>query len=356
MALTEQQIRALQQQLAQAQQQAMMPYSDTSRASTGAHSPRGAEQRSGWTTKVQHDAALANMNRLQGLLSQGGSATGQPVDRVEEARQRIQQLTEGRAGELANDPYQRSVMDFLQGVTGGQNVPFTNEVQGAMLAQQGRGFADAEAAQMEALRQGLEASGGSIYDPSFQSAQREAMSRRQGQNLDAAGRMASQAGLANFDARMAGAGQLSAARNAQNAQINQMNLAGAGYRAQERRVEDAPQQQSAPINYFAQARPQTMQTMQTYRPPVYQYQQPQPTARPTAQTTTTRPAAAPAQQPVYTPAPTRGPMNGPPLPPTQQQLSANPLMQYLVRNNYQQPPIAPGVIRPSGGIPGEPRY
>jgi len=163
----------------------------------------------------------------------GGANDAAERARIEEARKRIYELTEGRAGELANDPYQKSVMDFLQGVTGGQNVPFTNEVQGAMLAQQGRGSADAEAAQMASLRESMGASGGSIYDPAYQSAAREALSQRQGRNLDAAGNMAATAGRENFNARMAGAGALAQSRLAQNAQVNQMNLAGAGYRSRE---------------------------------------------------------------------------------------------------------------------------
>jgi hypothetical protein len=168
-------------------------------------------------------------------VSGGAPGTNDAAERarIEEARKRIYELTEGRGQELAADPYQKSVMDFLQGVTGGQNVPFTNEVQGAMLAQQGRGSADAEAAQMASLRESMAASGGSIYDPSYQSAAREALSQRQGRNLDAQGQMSAMAGRENFNAQMAGAAGLNQARLAQNAQINQMNLAGAGYRSRE---------------------------------------------------------------------------------------------------------------------------
>src|SRR5882757_4111226 len=143
-----------------------------------------------------------------------------------EAQQRIRQLTEGRAADLATDPYQKSVMDFLQGQVSGTNVPYTDTVKNSILAQQGKGNADAEAAQMATLRDSLGASGGSIYDPGYQAAQRQAMSQRQGANLDAQGTLNAQAGLANFQAQNQGANQLSAARNAQNAQINQMNLAG----------------------------------------------------------------------------------------------------------------------------------
>ncbi len=151
---------------------------------------------------------------------------------VIEAQKKIYAATEGRAQQLQNDPYQTSVMQYLQGVVGGHNVPFSDEVKNSILAQQGRGTADAEGAQMQALRESLGASGGSIYDPGYQSAQREAMSQRQGANLDAMGQLNAKAGLANQQAQMQGAQQLSTARNAQNAQVNQMQLAGAGYRAQ----------------------------------------------------------------------------------------------------------------------------
>ncbi len=85
---------------------------------------------------------------------------------------------------------------------------------------------------MDALRQSLGATGGSIYDPGYQAAQQQAMSQRQGSNLDAMGQLNATAGLANQRAQMQGASQLSSARGAQNAQVNQMDLAGAGYRAQ----------------------------------------------------------------------------------------------------------------------------
>ncbi len=59
------------------------------------------------------------------------------------------------------------------------------------------------------------------------------MANRQGQNLDALGKMLAQAGIANFNAQAQGANSLAGIRSGQNNQINQMNLAGAGYRAQD---------------------------------------------------------------------------------------------------------------------------
>ncbi len=163
------------------------------------------------------------------------------------AQDKMYGATEGRAQELKDDPVQKSVMDYLQGVVGGGNVPYTDEVKNSMLAQQGRGSADAEAAQMESLRQSLGASGGSIYDPGYQAAQRQAMSQRQGQNLDAMGQLNAKAGLENHKAQMQGAAQLASSRNAQNAQINQMSTAGANLRAQTQVPVD-PQQQQRRIN------------------------------------------------------------------------------------------------------------
>ena len=165
--------------------------------------------------------------------SSGMSGPTGPLDpEAALAKKKIFGATEGRAQELKNDPYQKSVMEFLQGQVSGKNVPYSDTVKNSILAQQGRGSADAEAAQMQSLRDSLGATGGSIYDPGYQAAQRQAMSQRQGANLDAQGQLNATAGLENFKAQSQGANQLSAARNAQNAQVNQMNLAGADYRAQ----------------------------------------------------------------------------------------------------------------------------
>lgn len=164
--------------------------------------------------------------------SQSGTPSNMSIDpAVAAARKSIIDLTEGRAKDLANDPYQTAALDYMKGSVAGQNVPFTNTVKNSILAQQGAGAADAEKAQMEALRQSLGASGGSIYDPGYQAAQREAMSQRQGANLDAQGKLEAQAGIANNQAQAAAANSLSSARAQQNSQINQMNLAGADYRS-----------------------------------------------------------------------------------------------------------------------------
>lgn len=165
-------------------------------------------------------------------LPTGSAATDQLDPSVALAQKKIYGATEGRAQQVQNDPYQKSAMDYLQGVVGGANVPYSDQVKDSILAQQGQASAGAEAAQMDALRQSLGASGGSIYDPGYQAAQRQAMSQRQGQNLDAMGQLNATAGLANQQAQQQGATQLAAARGAQNAQVNQLGVQGANFRAQ----------------------------------------------------------------------------------------------------------------------------
>ncbi len=142
----------------------------------------------------------------------------------------VRRLTEGRAKELQNDPVQAQIKDYLGGVINGQNAPFSESVVNALQGQQAHGSATAQGVQMESLRQALAASGGSPYDPSFQAAQRESDAMRQGQNMDYAGQLRAQAGLENFNASSNAAKSLAGINQGQNSQINQLDLAGAGYR------------------------------------------------------------------------------------------------------------------------------
>ncbi len=152
--------------------------------------------------------------------------------------EKIRQLTEGRANEIRNDPVQAQVMEYLKGVLGGQNVPYTDTVLNSLQAQQGKGSASAEAAQMQSLRDALGANGGSIYDPSYQAASNEAASQRQGRNLDYSGQLNAQAGVENFNAKANAGNSLGQLRSNQNAQISGLTQALAGYQSQ--RFQDTP--------------------------------------------------------------------------------------------------------------------
>ncbi len=231
----------------------------------------------------QHDAAAG--------VGQPGVDPSQAQS--DELFNQIMQLTKGRAGELRNDPVQQQVMKYLQGTLSGKNVPYSNTVLNSLNAQHGRGTAGAEAAQMQSLRDSLGATGGSIYDPSYQAASREAMSQRQGANLDYAGQLGAQAGVANFNAQQQGAGMLGSLRNAQNAQINGLQGQAAGYTAG-RFYETPGSQPSTPTTLMPQyggggqmgAAGQTGTAGQAPKPaaPTGAAPAPQPQAQPMAQT------------------------------------------------------------------------
>lgn len=162
------------------------------------------------------------------------SSAKTPEEQMMEAEfAKIMADTEGRAGELKADTGYGGVGDFLRGVVGGQNVPYSPESVNAMQSQFGRGSSAAEAAQMAALRESMGASGGSIYDPSYQAAARQAMGTRQGQNLDYAGQLAADASVRNNSAQMQAAGQVGSLDANRQAQINALLGQGAQYRSQQ---------------------------------------------------------------------------------------------------------------------------
>jgi hypothetical protein len=164
-------------------------------------------------------------------LTAAASGVDPAQQQADEQFRKVMQLTQGRANELRHDPVQQQVMQYLKGVLGGKTMPYTDNTMNALKAQFGKGSASAEAAQMQTLRDSIGASGGSIYDPSYQAASREAQSQRQGANLDYAGQLNAQAGLANFQAQQNAGGMLGSLRNAQNAQINGLSQAAAGMQA-----------------------------------------------------------------------------------------------------------------------------
>ncbi len=155
--------------------------------------------------------------------------------------------TEGRAATLMNDPSIRAAQDYLRGVVGGQNLPFSEASMNAMRAQYGRSTASAEGSQMGQIRDSLQGTGGSIYDPAYQAAGREAESTRMGRNLDYAGQLQAQASQANFAGQMQGASQLAGTTLSNNAQINALLGHAADYHAGEQTV--MPSSQQLPSGY-----------------------------------------------------------------------------------------------------------
>jgi hypothetical protein len=221
MSTTQEQLADLQRQQANALQQ----YNSQMYTTSGRNAYDAAE--------AQRQAQIMALQNA--MMTQSQSTAPNPSAEMAANRNSIYANTEGRADQLRSDPNFATSMDFLRGVVSGQNTPYNDQVQSAMMAQNGRGTASAEAAQMGALRDAMSANGGSIYDPSYASASREAMSHRQGQNLDFAGQLAAKANLENFRAQSGAANQMAGINAGQNSQINQMLLAGTGYRAQESR-------------------------------------------------------------------------------------------------------------------------
>lgn len=102
-----------------------------------------------------------------------------------------------------------SAMNFLNSVVQGQTLPYDQATQDNMLAKQ----SDMNAAGERALNGRMSAQamsgGANPSDPSFQSAQRNAMANRQGQNAAAAQSIGQEANRSNFGARLQAAGSMS---------------------------------------------------------------------------------------------------------------------------------------------------
>jgi hypothetical protein len=245
----------------------------------------------------------------------------------------IKRLTEGRADELRKDPVQAEVIKYLQGVLQGQQQPYNDQVLNALQAQHGRQTATAEGAQMQQLRESLGATGGSIYDPSYQASQRELMSQRQGQNLDYGGQLNTQAALQNFNARQNAAGALAGVNQAQNSMINQLGLAGAGYQAQ--RFQEVPAGQGGSM-------PAAGVLMPAYNPAMQQQ----------AAAPKTQAARAPAQSMMASPKPAAAPQQpqaqGAPLA-TQQQGTGQRQAQMSFGNPEYDPAFANSILRSLAG-------
>lgn len=164
---------------------------------------------------------LTQMRNAQAQSQQQAQTDAMTAER-DANRNQILANTEGRAGELRNDPRANAAMDFLQGVVGGQNVPFNQEMRANYLTDAANTAGAQEAAQTQNLREQMANNGGSMSDPSAMAALRELQSRRGGQIAGAQNQIGMQAGQANFNAQMGGANSLAAVNAGQNAQINQM--------------------------------------------------------------------------------------------------------------------------------------
>lgn len=209
-------------------------------------------------TRLQDAIARLNMLQGGGAGAGGGQAGGGDPLMAERngERDKLMALTEGRGRDIQNDPHTAAALKFLGGVTSGQDTPFNDTVRNNMLTSAAGQAASAEGAQAQMLQSQMSANGMSMTDPAAQAALRELASRRQGQVMNAANSIDSNANVQNFNARMSGANNLANVRGAQNAQTNQMNLAAAGHRSQFFTEVPTGQQAPAGMNPMYMPQPQ----------------------------------------------------------------------------------------------------
>lgn len=164
--------------------------------------------------------------------------TGQA--RVDASRGQVFANTEGRGQATLSDPYTQAALDRFKGVASGTTQPYDETTKNAMLTAASNQSAAAQSSQAQSLQQQMAMNGGSMSDPSSQAALRELEANTQGSNQNSLNGINQTANLANFDAANQGAQQLASIRSNQNAQANQMYLAGAGYRAQDYATSESP--------------------------------------------------------------------------------------------------------------------
>jgi hypothetical protein len=149
-----------------------------------------------------------------GMVQADAAAQPQnPWNSVQGARDQTFGLATGRLNDLKGDPVDKLVMQELKNRISGKTNPYDATTKNAMLTQQAQMAAQVENNQLAQLS----AHGGSVTDPSYQSALREAEAGRQASAQQANLDINSKANLANYDAKtnaVAGLGGFNQQRNA----------------------------------------------------------------------------------------------------------------------------------------------
>ena len=152
----------------------------------------------------------------QAGASGASGASGQA--RINQSRQDILAMTQGRANELKSDPYYSAALNRLNDPN---NVPY-DAATIANLQSNAYGMNTAANAAQNAQLQAAAASGGaSLNDASFQSQQRQNMSTRQRNNMLAANEIESNANVANTQFGLQRDMGMANIRAAQDSLVNQ---------------------------------------------------------------------------------------------------------------------------------------
>jgi hypothetical protein len=202
------------------------------------YSPYGTNTSTG-AARGSYDQGKANTAAgTPGYSDPTNGLTGQA--RVDASRGQVFANTEGRGQATMSDPYTQAALDRFKSVATGGTQPYDDTTKNAMLTSASNASAAAEGSQSQMLQQQMAMNGGSMSDPASQAAMRELAANRQGANQNALNGINMEANRANFAAANDGASNLASVRSNQNAQANQMYLAGAGFRAQDYATKESP--------------------------------------------------------------------------------------------------------------------
>lgn len=164
------------------------------------------------TGQYERAGSLGEVRPLAGAgAGAGGGARG--VDRIEQSRRDILDMTRGRAEDILQDPFTNDALNALRT----RELPYGAQAVNAMRAGAFDSNAAAEAQQNEALA----GSNVALDDPSAQAARRASASARQRRNAQAQQQIDQQASVANFQADLQRQNAIAAVRAAQNALANQ---------------------------------------------------------------------------------------------------------------------------------------
>lgn len=211
------------------------------------------------TLRSQRDALVPQMGQAAGGTAGGAGGVGTAASNWQNALN----MTQGRGDAVMGDPYTQAALNRFQSVLGGQDVPYTQQVQNQLLARQADAGAASGAAQASMLRDSMAALDGSMADPQAQAAMRQIQAQLQQQNNANLGDMQSKATMANFGAKNDAASNLAATRAGQlgmaNSQYNQasqlyanQSLAGQHVNATSNVQPPVQQGQSGPTDYERQ--------------------------------------------------------------------------------------------------------
>ena len=165
---------------------------------------------------------------VTGPGSGGGAVAGGAASAIDPMAERAAMFdaTKGFANRMLEDPRMQAALDAAQA---GLEGPYTDEVVSALNAQQSDQAAAAEQARLAAAQRGLTARGGSVYDRSYQAAERENLGQRQATNQANRRDIALQAALGNFQGSQQAAQNLAGIRMGQYRAATPLMQQAAGY-------------------------------------------------------------------------------------------------------------------------------